>query len=271
MRPERDNRRGGTCCPAGLRPADRAAQPGGAARTSRPGLRDCARHGSGAGPDHRRAAGQWWHLSAGSLLSGPRLARENAALKGARPGVVRPEQRASDRAGRKYPPAAASRLRAALAASAAGRAGHRAEAQSPFGHAHPEPGQRAGRPPAFRRPRPERRAGRAGAGCLPRRLRCPAADGCGLQCRRAGPQPHAARSDRAVPGRWAGAFAGDLPAERHAAARRGRRDDFRPGRRLSQALCRSARSLRSPWTRPGRCKPRCCVLPPITTIWRKSS
>ena len=25
--------------------------------------------------------GQWWHLSAGSLLSGPRLARENAALK----------------------------------------------------------------------------------------------------------------------------------------------------------------------------------------------
>ncbi len=84
MRPERDNRRGGTLLllllACGLLTAlhSRAARRGAADPVSGV-VRDM---GLVPGQALSAQAGRWWHLSAGSLLSGPRLARENAALKG---------------------------------------------------------------------------------------------------------------------------------------------------------------------------------------------
>lgn len=82
MRPERDNRRGGTLLllllACGLLTALHS-------RTATRGVADPfsgAVRDMGLVPGQVAAAqvGQWWHLSAGSLLAGPRLARENAAL-----------------------------------------------------------------------------------------------------------------------------------------------------------------------------------------------
>ena len=83
MRPERDNRRGGTLLllllACGLLTAlhSRSAQRGQADPLSG-AVRDM---GLVPGQVAAAQASQWWHLSAGSLLAGPRLARENAALK----------------------------------------------------------------------------------------------------------------------------------------------------------------------------------------------
>lgn len=83
MRPERDNRRGGTLLllllACGLLTAlhSRAARRGESDPVSGV-VRDM---GLVPGQAATALGGQWWHLSAGSLLSGPRLARENAALK----------------------------------------------------------------------------------------------------------------------------------------------------------------------------------------------
>lgn len=84
MRPERDNRRGGTLLllllACGLLTAlhSRAARRGEADPFSGV-VRDM---GLVPGQNVTLQIGRWWRLSAGSLLSGPRLARENAALKG---------------------------------------------------------------------------------------------------------------------------------------------------------------------------------------------
>ena len=83
MRPERDNRRGGTFLLAltacGLLTAlhSQAARRGHTDPVSAV-VRDM---GLVPGEAATAALGQWWHLSAGALFSGPRLARENADLK----------------------------------------------------------------------------------------------------------------------------------------------------------------------------------------------
>jgi rod shape-determining protein MreC len=83
MRPERDNRALGTFLLAltacGLLTAlhSQAARRGHADPVSAV-VRDM---GLVPGEAAVAALGQWWHLSAGSLFSGPRLAREDAALK----------------------------------------------------------------------------------------------------------------------------------------------------------------------------------------------
>ena len=83
MRPERDSRRGGTLLTllllCGLLTALHA-------RSARRGAADPitgAVSDLALVPAQIAAArfGAWWHLSAGSLLAGPRLARDNAALK----------------------------------------------------------------------------------------------------------------------------------------------------------------------------------------------
>ena len=82
MRPERDNRRGLTFLIAlfacGLLTALHAR----AARNGHADLVTGAVRDMGLVPGETATAllGRWWHLSAGSLLSGPRLARENADL-----------------------------------------------------------------------------------------------------------------------------------------------------------------------------------------------
>jgi len=83
MRPERDNRRGGTLLllllACGLLTVlhSRAARRGASDPVS--GL--VQDMGLVPGQVATAQLGQWWHRSAGALLSGPRLARENAALK----------------------------------------------------------------------------------------------------------------------------------------------------------------------------------------------
>ena len=83
MRPERDNRRGGILLllllACGLLTAlhSRSAQRGQADPLSG-AVRDM---GLVPGQVAAAQASQWWRLSGGSLLAGPRLARENAALK----------------------------------------------------------------------------------------------------------------------------------------------------------------------------------------------
>ena len=82
MRPERDNRRGGTfllvLLGCGLLTVlhSRAARSGQADPVSG-AVRDM---GLIPGELVTAQLGQWWHLSAGSLFSGPRFARQNAAL-----------------------------------------------------------------------------------------------------------------------------------------------------------------------------------------------
>lgn len=83
MRPERDNRYGGMflllLIACGLLTAwhSQAARRGHSDPVSSV-VRDM---GLVPGETAAAALGQWWHFSAGSLFSGPRLARENAVLK----------------------------------------------------------------------------------------------------------------------------------------------------------------------------------------------
>ncbi len=83
MRPERDNRRGGTLLLLLVLCGLLTALHGRSARRGAADPVTGAVSDMGLVPAQVVAAlgGRWWHLSAGSLLSGPRLARENAALK----------------------------------------------------------------------------------------------------------------------------------------------------------------------------------------------
>ena len=82
MRPERDNRRGGIFLLVLLASGLLTALHSRAARTGHADPVSGAVRDMGLVPGQLVTAqlGQWWHLSAGSLLSGPRLAQENAAL-----------------------------------------------------------------------------------------------------------------------------------------------------------------------------------------------
>jgi rod shape-determining protein MreC len=83
MRPERDNRRGGTFLLLLLACGLLTALHSGAARRGEADPVSGVVRDMGLAPGQFATAllGRWWRLSAGSLLSGPRLARENAALK----------------------------------------------------------------------------------------------------------------------------------------------------------------------------------------------
>jgi len=83
MRPERDNRRGGTLLLLLLLCGLLTALHGRSARRGAADPITGAVSDMALVPAQVAAAhlGAWWHLSAGSLLSGPRLARDNAALK----------------------------------------------------------------------------------------------------------------------------------------------------------------------------------------------
>lgn len=83
MRPERDNRRGGTLLLLLLACGLLTALHSGAARRGESDPVSGFVRDMGLVPGQVVTAqiGQWWRLSAGSLLSGPRLARENAVLK----------------------------------------------------------------------------------------------------------------------------------------------------------------------------------------------
>lgn len=82
MRPERDNRRGGTLLFVLLGCGLLTAWHSRAARNGQVGPVSGVVRDMGLVPGELVTAqmGQWWHLSAGSLFSGPRLARQNTAL-----------------------------------------------------------------------------------------------------------------------------------------------------------------------------------------------